>query len=372
MEELSNSTGILNWNYELAMTLIVIDIFLGIYIVVGVLGNVMIIYIYKVRLDIKTDDRIFILALAAVDIVVCVTGPAFSLTRNILPVAFYGNTTCKILWFFTKAMNAVSVELVLVIGIERYLKICRPFGMQMNNQAKIIILALSIIICFIGHAPIFFFYDQIPVQNIPLNITGSRCGRIHSPEYPLSDTGYIYLLVIFVLAVGTLGLIVLLYVLIGRRIYKRIQQKRERSMSKYSFEPDPASEPMSTTTEHETFKQSNSCVKANEQTPSVQRTPGRRRSSSVTLKNWREKHRYSLMFLIIAGTCVVTYIPTLIVNLAINLDSAEFWNFTSPSLRQLYLYFFQVYIVNHVVNPFIYGYCDRAFRKEMKKMLCRK
>ncbi|OWF46624.1 cholecystokinin receptor type A-like [Mizuhopecten yessoensis] len=372
------SEDVLAWNSELAMSLVVIDVFLGLYIIFGVFGNVMIIYIYNTRLSIKIDDRIFILALAAVDIVVCVTGPAFSLTRNILPVAFYGNVVCKTLWFFTKAMNAVSVELVLVIGVERYLKICRPFGVQMNSKAKMIILVASVIICFVGHTPIFFFYGQIPVINISRNITGHRCGRIHDEhESSLSDTGYLYLLVIFVLAVGTLGLIVLLYVMIGRRIYKRIKRRAKSSPSK-SSEPDPASEAISTTTtENDTnsSREVNSVRKSNlPSNASIQKGghSKRRRTSSVSIKNWREKHRYSLMFLLIAGICVVMYIPTLIVNLAVNLDSVYFWNYTSPHLRQLYLYFFQVYIVNHVVNPFIYGYFDSAFRTEVKQILCKR
>ncbi|XP_033743903.1 LOW QUALITY PROTEIN: cholecystokinin receptor-like [Pecten maximus] len=377
MEEFKSANrteDVLTWNSELAMSLILIDVFLGIYIVIGVLGNVMIIYIYNVRLNIKIDDRIFILALAAVDIVVCITGPAFSLTRNILPVAFYGNITCKILWFFTKAMNAVSVELVLVIGVERYLKICRPFGMQMNNKAKILVLVLSVIICFVGHAPIFWFYDQIPVLNIQRNISGSRCGRIHSTDNSLSETGYFYLLIIFVLAVGTLGLIIFLYVLIGRRIYRRIQRNRNRSISKQSSEPDPASEAISTTeNDNYSSKEANSGHKSVGASSNMSGKSRRRKSSSsVSVRNWRQKHRYSLMFLLIAGTCVVTYTPTLIVNLAVNLDSEEFWNYTSPNLRQFYLYLFQVYIVNHVVNPFIYGYFDSAFRTEMKKLLCKK
>ncbi|XP_060078876.1 alpha-2A adrenergic receptor-like [Ylistrum balloti] len=366
---------VLAWNKELAVSLILSDVFLCLYVVFGVFGNVLIIYIYKVCLSIKTDDRIFILALAAVDIVVCVTGPAFSLTRNILPVAFYGDITCKILWFITKAMNAVSVELVLVIGVDRYLKICRPFGVQMNSRAKLVILALSIIICFIGHAPIFLFYGQITVINIPRNISGSRCGRIHDEENSVSEIGYLYLLIIFVLAVATLCLIVLLYIRIGRRIYKRIKRNRNRSITSSKTEPDPASEAISTT-ENETCSSKEvkivhaSNIQSNINAQSSGK-PRRRRSSSVSVKNWREKHRYSLMFLVIAGTCVVTYIPTLIVNLAINLDSTEFWNYTSSSLRQLYVYLFQVYLVNHVVNPFIYGYFDSAFRTEMRKILCR-
>lgn len=373
------SEEVLVWNHELAMSLLIIDVFLVAYVVFGVLGNLMIIYIYNVRLKVKLDDRIFILALATVDIIVCVTGPAFALTRNILPVAFQGNTVCKLIWFVTKAMNAVSVFLVLVIGVQRYLKICRPFGVQMNNKSKKIIIAGCVIVCFVGHAPVFIFYGEIPVASVSRNITGSRCGRIHAGDSNIGRDGYIYLLVIFVMAVGTLSLIALLYTLIGRRIYKRIKYRDRTGSTTYQIaDTDPASERMSMDGKDVSTAKDSSNSRASNNPSNLpvavahKSRPSRRRSSVSSVKNWKEKHRYSIMFLLISGICVVTYIPTLVVTLAVNLDSVEFWNYTSPRLRELSLYLFQVYIVNHVVNPFVYGFFDSAFRREIKYVLCRK
>lgn len=358
------------WNRDLAFSFLGLDIFLGLYIILGVAGNILIIVIYQFKIKKKFEDRFFIMVLAILDICVCVTGPATYLLLNILPVMFYDNWGCKIAWFNGRNLSNTSGMLILVIAIQRYLKVCRPFGWQMTIRWQKAAVALLLISSVLIDIPILFFYGTSKIQNEILGVTGSRCGRRTnvSPDFELAISIYFYCM--FATALSFISGIAFMYVLIGRRIYNQMKKKRSMEDGLVTRNNTKSVADMEFSKQEETsVAESQATTSQNVGTSGAVNPDGKRK-----IKKKKDKwatHRYSLMFMTISAICGVTYVPSLIVNMCVNLDSDEFWIYFSPIERQVYLFIFQFFLLNHVSNPFIYGFFDSSFRAEMKKIFRR-
>lgn len=367
MDNATWSGDLQKWNKELAVSLIPLDILLGLYIVLGVIGNSVVVFIYGFKLKIGMDDRFFILVLGILDVIVCCANPSFSLWRNLLPVNSTGHILCKVAWFVTRTASTTSGLLILIIALQRFLKVCRPFGRQMTSLWKRVLLMCASALSALMHTPLFVFYGEIQLPHPKRNITGNRCGLIDEKEatFKNAEMGYFYFM--FASAGIVLLAIIIFYTLIGRRIYEKVKRQSWRrsgsfpcsQSSQYSFSPD----------ENGTNEILTDCP-----TSSSKPQQSIKKKESSKKKKVRqhpvEKHRYTLLFMLISAVCVVTYIPALTANIVQNIDSVEFWTEFSSERRCWYIFMFQLYILNHVANPFIYGLFDGTFRTEVCKLCC--
>ncbi|XP_060064829.1 cholecystokinin receptor type A-like [Ylistrum balloti] len=362
--------SVLHWNSELSKSLIFLDVILCVYILLGVVGNVVVVFIYGFRLKIGMDDRFFILVLGILDTVVCCANPAFSLWRNLAPVNSRGNIICKVAWFCTRTISTTSGLLILIIALQRFLKVCRPFGHQMTSVWKRILVAGALAMSCLMHTPLFIFYGEITLHNPSRNVTGRRCGLIDSEDDMLTNAEMGYFYFMFASAGVVLLSIIILYSLIGRRIYEKVRRSKGRKASIPYSQSSQYSEnetnDIGTTDAMVTAPESN--VASLKRHNKDKNTSSKRRK---TRKSPLEKHRYTLMFMLIAAVCVATYIPSLTANIIQNIDSEEFWTEFTDGKRTFYIFLFQLYILNHAANPFIYGLFDGTFRLEVRKLFCK-
>ncbi|OWF47097.1 muscarinic acetylcholine receptor M3-like [Mizuhopecten yessoensis] len=531
------------WNRDEAYKLIPIDVLLVLYALIGVFGNIAVIYIYSFKLKVKFDDKFFILVLAGMDIIVCSTGPLFSLARNLLPVNFQGDVLCRVCWYFVRTMGTASGMLLFIIAVQRYLKVCRPFGRQMTSFINKVALAVTFGVAIMIDIPIFVFYGETEIYVSHLNVTGYRCGRKDDESPSMKQDILIYFYFMFVCAGSVMMGVAVLYSMTGYTIYKQVKKHMDLTVDAYnasthrsgqdtskadannscislreitltdspevtskrgnyksirnsngvddspaikksykhnlvSYEKNVAIESEesssskttgsversdkvnekgettsidrgystddacgSSDTPKPTEEPRNTCDGIKEQVGTTQPTNSHSKTVSFTKidvetlrdddedsgndsgaitktnletikdeddnssynrasnKNisfkdaspggspitkgpkqeshignrWKKNrmmvHRFSIMFMMIAVVCTITYTPALIANVLVNLDSVQYWTEYAQWERILYLFLFQLYLLNHVANPFIYAFFDKTFRKEFKNML---
>ncbi|XP_033743451.1 LOW QUALITY PROTEIN: uncharacterized protein LOC117329563 [Pecten maximus] len=539
------------WNRDEAYKLIPIDILLVLYAVIGVFGNIAVIYIYSFKLKVKFDDKFFILVLAGMDIIVCSTGPLFSLARNILPVNFQGDALCRICWYFVRTMGTASGMLLFIIAVQRYLKVCRPFGRQMTSFINKVALGVTFGVAIIIDIPIFVFYGETEIYDSHLNVTGYRCGRKDDESPSMKQDILIYFYFMFACAGSVMLGVAVLYSMTGFTIYKQVKKhmnltgesykatthrngheniKAEANNSCISLQDITLTDSPEVTSKRGSYKsiknsngvddspvikknykrnlqsyeksvplesedsvssKTNGSVEGSEkgyekgeqhlsirvtltddavvaadndkqssldtQQPIKERentcngirdqvgttVPNQTNSKTVSFKKtnleplkddeedscndigtftksnletikdedegenrtkvsnknvsikdtspvgspirkgpkqesqvgvrWKKNrmmvHRFSIMFMMIAIVCTITYTPALIANMLVNLDSVQYWTEYAQWERILYLFLFQLYLLNHVANPFIYAFFDKTFRKEFKNMI---
>lgn len=170
-----NDVDIYTLNSLRAEFLTVNTVILGVYLVIGVLGNSLVFYIYKCCITKHRTDRFFIPYLAVSDALSCIVGSGFGLALNLLPIRFSGDALCKGLWFLTKWSTLVSALMLLLIAIERYKKVCKPFGPQMTPLAKQLSMIALFVVSAILTFPTVFFHGEI---SFPARGTSHLTGNI--------------------------------------------------------------------------------------------------------------------------------------------------------------------------------------------------
>lgn len=389
---------IIKWNKELAKDFIWNDCIIVIYLLLGVLGNSFVIYFYQFKMkNHKLDNRYFITPLAVMDMLACIIGSSQALLLNIRPVTIYSQFLCKAFWFSGQSVVGSSGLLLAVIAVQRYLKVCRPFGFQLTLPWKRAAIGFVIVLSAGFSSPSLVFYGRVDVQHPSLNITGSSCSKF-TLEYGTQLT--IYNCVIFFAAVCCIACLSVFYGLIGRTIY--IQMKKHGKKNRYSNTDSPHSKALHSCSGAELnsdisdknkqrvskYPQEDNSSYLLRKT-SINETPPSRKisaenSSSIkhfnagskrrptlnSVKNMFVKHKYSWMFMTITIVFVIAFIPWNVITTLEALDPM-FWNRLSGTKLAVCFFVYRLYLINHMANPFIYGFFDGAFRQEMKKFLCR-
>lgn len=203
-------------------------IFMFLFLVVGIIGNLIVICIYHMRIYGKCGEetRLCILLLAYSDLVASTFGSTFGIGMNFHPLSFYNNFACKSVWFITTVCVFSSGLTLVLISFYRFSAVCRPqikrFDMAWTKFMLSIVLIFSIMIS----GPCIFLYGtSCTSMDSDQNVFVTRCGKIYELQ-----SMYIYHLIydIVVITVGISGisLMSIFYALVGRVIIRQINFRK--------------------------------------------------------------------------------------------------------------------------------------------------
>lgn len=377
-----------NWNYQLSNHLIANNIILVLYMVIGLFGNILVIFIYIFKLK-KKDDRYFIPVLATMDLTACSVGSSYALALNLLPAKFTSDILCKVLWYFSQATTISSGLLLVVIAVQRYLKVCKPM-LSLTLRWKRIAIFLCFITSSIFSIPTLFFYGELQFQH-PINssVIGSRCGQIGRTDNFFRNSVISYTISEFLAAIAGCISFTVLYALIGKQIYKKfIVFRRTTTLRRRPIGKNNKPKSTSTTDDDKnrasvdsidiidivsSINNSQESI-VNDSQPSQRK---KRRSLDVlqenvsALKQHFHTHRYTYMFMAITLFFMITFTPRITLMVLESVDH-NFWRnlVDQPKTIAVCLFFYRFYIFNHIINPFIYGFFDTTFKYEVKKLFC--
>lgn len=368
------------WNHEISRSFTLSTVVHSVLFTVGTFGNLFIIFIYNFKMKGYKDDRYFIPILAVVDMLACAFSTWFALTVNIFPVIFPDDVLCKCLLYVNYLATQSSIFLLVVISIQRFLKICRPFQKQMTLYWKRFSLVTISIVTTIILIPELIFYGKVPVRSTKYNVTGYICGPIRQPES--MATGLIsFTAAAMSVCVISIAIVVIMYLYILKHLLRqnrvrKLNHCRSFSRSEASDVPVPSEEkdqsesPPPKRQEINGNREKDKEVKLpNYNTLQVpNEVPKLKRSKGSKIK--LSTRRLTFMFMTISLTNVVSNIPT-IVYVILCVNDPEAW-FRNPYgfLQQLFQFMRAMRVVNHAMNPFLYGLFDGRFRDEIRKLCC--
>lgn len=362
-EEIVDNDALL-WklNEEKAFNNIPMMVYLGVLSLFGFIGNLHVVLVYTVVLKPNENYRIFLLFLAGFDIVACSLVMPFDIFVFRFPYTFDYIFPCKFFNFFKAAMILGSAFMLLVIAIERFQKICNPFGWQMTTKTATLacVLALGAAALLAWPNSVFKGHATMDLQNG--TVTGVECeiddfyqGR--RKKYPV-----IYYGCLFVIDVGFTVSLVVLYVLIGRALHKHAQQRRIKfnktknpeNFTAFSSSSGQTKETTETTELSTDDRHSNHVTNGNSTlTKTTKKIPRRKR-----VKSW---DRMTKILFTVTILFTLTLLPNLIL-VPVTILSKSFKSNLGPVAWNVYSIFRKFFYLNHMVNPFIYGFFDTTFR----------
>ena len=198
------------YDREIAKTLLPVDIILSIVLMVGIIGNTFVIFIFatKMRKD-KKGARYFIPILALSDVMVCISSEVNVISNTLHWKSFHSDELCKTLMFFLLQTMMTSDAFLLVIAVQRFVKICRPTAKQMTLFWRRITMVLVIVTNILYSTPtaIVSGVQESSVVYKNMNITGEGCATGNN-KYPRIQLIYGGVLIIIIVAniVVTAGL----------------------------------------------------------------------------------------------------------------------------------------------------------------------
>ncbi|XP_048770180.1 neuropeptide FF receptor 2-like [Ostrea edulis] len=330
----------------------------------GIIGNSVVLYVYFTKLSHVNMERYFIPFLAIVDLVACLIGPSFALMENVYSVTFPSAVLCKTLWYVTSLTSGISVSLLFIIAAHRHRKLCCPHKKQMTVHHKRMFMAIMFITVAVTLTPMIFFVDlqHLKFEHDNYHVEGITCAP-HNPEQSLEERIY------FGIMFGMISLIIIatgiLYVSIGKVVFERLQKTRKSSI--------PASPKLVITLTDTTIKETSRETEPSKNSEeSSTQNPGGHRSNPRTYRKYRLN--FYIMFFTIFICNTVSFVPSM-VYLLLHENDIEFFFSHDTALVNVHLSLHRLYVTNHVLNPFIYGYFDLTFRKnviETFRNLCRR
>ncbi|OWF36800.1 Orexin receptor type 2 [Mizuhopecten yessoensis] len=429
------------WSDFLAKELRPVLIIISVYLFLGTVGNTFVMYIYWSGKKPSGEDRFFIPFLALFDLCASAVCSGSEIITEVNPLRFDSDIVCKMMAFSSIAFVTMSSHLLLLITIDRYLKICAPFKSQMTLRWKRLSLVLIVFAGVVISLPSVVVYGSVAVTKWTGNVTGKLCINVPSGEGRMWHLAYKTIMFIYG-SVHFLALVVL-YILIIRSIYVRSRArlrlqsnqwlcpareehgrkqaterskpyklKSDSSMDMNSHTGSPGQDVLTSTNSIAIISDGITCPGEPEpevddfpQTSPGQGDEGQRMDESCTVltknglpisahtsQTQTNQHgvpntpviqrqdtkqvktskikikglRLTLVFLLISIIYAVTICLKLVL-MTMETARENFWTTMTPSEFVVFRFLYSVFVVNFIVNPFVYGFLDRTFQQIVKE-----
>ncbi|XP_062567258.1 cholecystokinin receptor type A-like [Saccostrea cucullata] len=387
-------------------------VYVSILLLVGIPGNLMVVYVYSLQWPgCASTSRVFILALGCYDLLNCLS----SLTTEIVLLSrfldFDFPVWCKLSRFVTASINSGSTFILVAIATDRFLRICRihkdPISVDLARNLVII----SIFFAAMTSWPALLLYGTFTVT-FPLKqfiyIRGKTCLISDS----MTETIYPLIFVIFLLSSHFMVdlVLIILYSFVGQAVFR--QQKFQKSVKTKSVagkvpkaenenkveawqtsftaddlekNPQPLKQSRARTSNRISFvfwkklslnskkaKLNNKLSSPDKELMKELKDSLKTRSStdSNAPKSKRKIHagKTTLMLFLVTLLFILSFLPYSIV-VILRYTDPEFYTRLTAVGKGVYNVVLRSYFLNSVVNPVVYCFISKQFRKRSKDAL---
>ena len=336
---------------------------------IGIPGNLLIIFVF-VKKRVKISAHIFIIGLAVTDCASCLTRPfiMFTYVPQLVQFRNASQVLCKITYFFVLLSIFSSEVLTAAIAVDRYFAVCRPHSHIMTIKRAKVFVALCVILClFLSSSP-FFAYGLIQHPNE--TSAHAICTTVLS-----KSTKRLFIGPMYVVGVVAMLLIVVLYV----RIYLKVKHReRVRCINDNSNKPISTIRTISNDIAvHDRAGPSSIAVtygkvkQIQEEKKTATATAVVPQESSLLpreIRSERIKLKITKMLFVTTVVFILTWLPSMTI-IYLDPNQKKAIKSTSPVGYVFVECIMKLVILNHAINPFIYGIVSKRFRADALQVL---
>ncbi|KAL4234713.1 hypothetical protein ACF0H5_006355 [Mactra antiquata] len=396
-------------------------VYLCVLMLLGIVGNSCVFIIFYLRFSASTH-RCFILVLAFFDLFACAVGAPWAISESFFAFNYLDEVSCKIFRFILYYTCIASSLTLVLIAFERHRKICTPLKQQFTIvMAKRASFVVAGVISFLSASPAFILYGNSSVDTGVSGVVGTKCfiKDYFEKDYPAYPRAFnIYLLCLAFVATLIMSVC---YIRIARQVSRMGKDniaKRSRKLGnnlanedtscsndvltddqdtsayKSKIKPSPSQLSSADKSAFRDCKSSsngsvNDIVKENRSTGmprqnsnkstlsasgNIKRTVKERTSlwasklmRRLSTTHGRKTIRITKMLTVVTVAFVISYLPHLTLMIWSLFLTPENKNTLATDNR--YQIMFYSFLINNLVNPFIYAAMDLKFRTELKKLL---
>lgn len=399
--------------------------------VAGVIGNSLVCYIYKRKYR-ASNCRTFIIVLSIVDVFISVVVIPVEVLVLFRQYNFQHAWICKLTVFLNTWPTLTCGFLLLVIAVDRYRKVCKPFCWQISHSAaRTMWMSTGVVaVAFSWISPVIYSV-QTTIHSVH-NVTVSQCVETEAMKktmFPLINN--IFFSVLFL---GALAGIIVMYCLIAIRVRQHVQRKSLFNATRRTYFVDAAEASEMTIKSGQvavrnTVKKCDLessdmlfCSSDSQDSRHISETSGQETNTLVlhsvdahvrcaelagnrksvisrvlsfgrhsigSAKSLstsstgnainprprkqqdaqKQKRRTAFIMCLISLAFIVSYLPLLCL-LMLRTADGSFVSSLTDTGRTVYKFALRSYYLNCAINPVIYGFWDSRFRKSCKNIIC--
>ncbi|XP_062583171.1 type-1 angiotensin II receptor B-like [Saccostrea cucullata] len=317
----------------------------------GVFGNCLVLLMYTKYVEDNKGSRYFIPVLALVDLIGTASNVTGFYVNDNMRYTYGSEFLCIMFHFSIVLTGGFSAHLTFAISLQRYLMICRPFGQQLSNQMRRVVI-LIIFLISIGYATPVIKFDKIYTSSSTGNF--STCATNMDTYRPNGIVQYLGILLFF--SVINIFVTSVLYIPVIKTIYRRrLHVSCNQQSNVLDGNINTSCRELQTFGVGEIAGLKNS-VDTNDE------------NNKTSKKDRESRKNISVMYLVIIIVYVVSNVTSLVIHIYYFTKTEEIKGYK----RNIYFLFMRFQLVNHIANPYIYWYYDRMFRKELRRFCCDK
>lgn len=365
-QELSDEDVLEILNDRSAFNLISIFVTCGFLMVVGIAGNSLVVQVYWCRMK-SSAKRSFILALALLDLTVCVIVIPFEMYDLRNQVMFYQDGLCKAMRF-VEYSTILSAGFVLVsVSFERYYFLCKAFQEFSPRKAKIVCFVCVALAMLVATPSTIFAGSKIRQEKYGnRNVTGCECS-MNSERNVNNSFKRIYYSCLTIIFFVCFIIFIVIYTIIGRLLWKYQTGKLLPDVGTISSRASSSSAIVNKklSVENSSGHSHQSC------------SSNKERHVSIHGKRCIKSAGSIIVFFSVTVVFVLSFLPHIIIRLILFFGMKLEEEFDRETSELMYNFIVRSYLISNVSNPFIYSILNKSFRKELKRTfgclnVCRK
>ncbi|KAH3707883.1 D(1A) dopamine receptor-like [Dreissena polymorpha] len=397
----------LNSNFKSAV--LPVTIFVGIEVAVGFVGNLFVLYVFLFRYH-ACNFRYFVLCLAFLDFISTLTTMPGEIITQQNWYAYPFPVLCKVKSFFNVYTVTGEAVCLCIIAIDRYLKVCKPFGWQIHPRPALFLCGCILVVAVAMAIPVSFLWGVSShietYKNMSVNVIVCEKDK----KYVNSDAPFIYVTTIEVIISICLLVMFSLYIFVAKKlILGKSRFQRRTGSQRATCSSDQCSSAEKALSSDRTRSEDGYCStsddlttndldgKINVEQPSNNSTKsndlcnevvieiedvsvvttnrgnpgkiGENASTTIEVAIVLQREDYvnrvrqkTLIMLILTTVFIITAILYLTL-LAFISRSDDILRHMDDHGKSAYFFFFRLVFINHVINPIVYGCLDEQFKK---------
>ncbi|XP_067666086.1 cholecystokinin receptor-like [Haliotis asinina] len=332
-------------NNKKAILLLPVSILSAILMILGIVGNTVVATVIWTRMP-KRAINAFIFTLALFDLISCVTCSPLDILELRFPYDFHFPGLCKLLRFARTLCTSSSGFLLIAIATERYRLICKYKKSHMSTtQAWKTCGAIFVIAVIISTPSVVLFGSRSVTLGDGWN--GTECSI--SDGYKGSIFPVMFYSLLIFLFFGTFIALCFLYAFVGIQIWKGRKIRTKRCSSISALGRDAVSIALNNTSDALDFP----C-------DSLKRSPS---FFGHKAKEY-SRRRTTLIMVAITSVFITSCLPYVIVAICRFLIK-DIDLYLSDTGEVFFHFSLKSFMFSPVLNPYIYGYCNERFKKEL-------
>uniref|UniRef100_A0A915B9Q6 G-protein coupled receptors family 1 profile domain-containing protein n=1 Tax=Parascaris univalens TaxID=6257 RepID=A0A915B9Q6_PARUN len=337
----------------------------------GIIGNSALIYVTLQNRTLQTVQNMFILNLAASDIVICVLSVPVTPITNIYKNWFFGALLCHLIPYVQGVSVFISTFSLGAIALDRYVLVIHPHRRSLSKHGAVIVTTILWTLSVFVTLPYAFF---MTIESYP-----GVCGEFCTEKWPNASSRRAYTtFVLMAQFVIPFTVMAFCYAVIFARLRTRARLRLQRINERCSFVLEKANSPSCMR-----LKTVRSDVRSSYRNTSVvHKTTGERNDICMAQEKVRrhvlkQTRRTTIVLVSMVLFFAFTWLPHNVVSLIIEYDESNrfFRTFGIDNMSLSYLinlFTHSVAMTNNIANPILYAWLNPTFRDLVIRTCCRR